>query len=161
MDTEAFDILLAKVRKSTLDWVPPSRLLSLDPGETTGWAMYEDGKLADAGQLDTKPDRFIHTVPEFMVDMLPTHIVMENYKVYGHKLTDHSWSALHTPQLIGSIKMLANMSNIGVSLQMASQAKGFCTDDKLKKWGMYVKNLKHARDAVRHGCYFLLFNKGM
>lgn len=159
LTTKHFDELLQKVRKSDEDWVPPARLLCLDPGETTGWAVFDRGVFAQAGQLNTKPDVYTQTVPQFLQTIQPTHIIMENYKVYAHKLKDHSWSSLHTSQLIGSIKMLSSMQNIGVSLQMASQAKGFCTDEKLRKWGMYQTGLKHARDAIRHGCYFLLFHK--
>lgn len=41
--------------------------------------------------------------------------------------------------------------------QMAVTAKNFCTDDKLKQWGFWQAGQKHARDSIRHGCYFLLF----
>ena len=30
---------------------------------------------------------------------------------------------------------------------------------KLKKWNMYRKGERHARDAIRHGAHFLLFGK--
>lgn len=42
-------------------------------------------------------------------------------------------------------------------MQMAAQAKGFVDDDKLKAWGFWIKGKKHARDAIRHGVYYLLF----
>jgi hypothetical protein len=44
---------------------------------------------------------------------------------------------------------------------MAHQAKGFVTDEKLKAWGFYQKGVRHARDSIRHACYFLLFDKSL
>lgn len=138
--------------------VPPARLLSLDPGETTGWSIYKGPVLYHGDQLETK-DNMFNNVIELLDATDPTHIICEDYKVYAHKLKDHSWASLHTPQLIGAIRMLAYQRNIPVFFQMAQQAKGFCTDDKLKKWGYYKTGLRHGRDSIRHGCYFLLFNK--
>jgi hypothetical protein len=34
--------------------------------------------------------------------------------------------------------------------QTASEAKSFCTDDMLKKWGLWDNRTTHERDAVRH-----------
>lgn len=35
-------------------------------------------------------------------------------------------------------------------LQSASEAKGFCSDNMLKKWGMWKGKTPHERDALRH-----------
>lgn len=41
-------------------------------------------------------------------------------------------------------------------IQNRSPVKTTCTDDRLKRWGLYVRNSgPHARDAVRHAYYFL------
>jgi hypothetical protein len=149
---------LRRVRKDP-EWQPPQRLLSMDPGETTGWCLFVEGNLEKCGQLDTK-DNYQKTVIEFFRLHQPTHVVCEDYKVYEHKLKQHAWASLHTPQLIGAIKMLAVQYDIPMHLHMAGVAKGFCTDPKLKMWGVYQPGVKHARDAIRHACYYLLFNKG-
>lgn len=36
------------------------------------------------------------------------------------------------------------------SEQSASEAKGFCSDDMLKNWGLWKKRSTHERDAIRH-----------
>ena len=36
------------------------------------------------------------------------------------------------------------------------KAKGFVTDAKLKEWGLWQDGLRHSRDAIRHGIYFLV-----
>ena len=51
------------------------------------------------------------------------------------------------------------MNNIPTHKQMASTAKTFATDKKLREWGFWERGMRHARDAIRHGCYFLLFYK--
>lgn len=148
---------LYQVRKDP-NWVCAARLLALDPGETTGWSVWADGSILDWGQLDTK-DQYQKTLMAFFEFHQPTHVVCEDYKVYEHKLKQHTWASLHTPQLIGAVKMLAVQNNLPMHLQMASMAKGFCTDDKLRRWGIYQPGMRHARDSIRHACYYLLLNK--
>lgn len=148
---------------------PPERLLCYDPGETTGFAIFEYGELIHSSQLDTHTiksgirtllrtlyniDGSIYASPKSKV----TQIVYENYKVYNWKTDSHAWSNLHTPKLIGALEALAHMKLMPTYTQMAQQPKGFCTDKKLEEWGYYKAGLKHARDAIRHGCYYMLFN---
>jgi hypothetical protein len=144
-----------------MDFVPPKRLLVLDPGETTGWALFEDGKLSTAGQLGTKQEGWI-AIHSLFHHIQPNMVVYENYRVYQHKLERHSNSEVYTVRLIGVIEFLCEIIHgIPHYNQMAHEAKGFVSDDKLQKWGYYKPGLKHARDAIRHGCYFLLFNKNL
>lgn len=39
--------------------------------------------------------------------------------------------------------------------QQPSQAKTYATDDRLKRWGLWVKGREHERDAWRHFAYFV------
>lgn len=138
----------------------PKRLLALDPGETTGVALFEDRKLISANQIGTGN---MQLAPRFIANLFkecqPDFVVFEDYRVYAWKKDQHSWAALHTPRLIGGIETLLNLAGTPFHKQMANLAKGFATDDKLRAWDMYEKGQKHARDAIRHGIYFLLFNK--
>lgn len=141
------------------EWKAPHRLLVLDPGETTGWCLYIDGKLHDQGQASTYALGW-HEIHELFEQTRPTMVLYENYRVYQHKLERHSNSEVYTIRLIGVIEYLCEVVwGIKHYNQMAHQAKGFVTDEKLKAWGYYVTGKRHARDAIRHGCYFLLFNK--
>lgn len=140
---------------------PPRRLLCLDPGETTGWAVFEDGKLTASGHAATKLEGWL-CIDKLVTDIQPTHVVYENYRVYAHKLDRHSNSEVYTLRLVGVIEYLCDV-HLGVPRynQMAHQAKGFVSDEKLRAWGMYQRGKKHARDAIRHGVYFLLFDKSL
>lgn len=154
-----FQTLLRTVRQRTPDWKPPKTLLCLDPGETTGWATFKEGALYSDGHLNTKDGDVVASLLLMVQGIQPNVVVMENYKIYGWKTEEHSWSALHTPKLIGAIDAICSIQGVPVHYQMAAMAKNFCTNDKLKTWGMYSASKRHAMDAIRHGCYWLLFSK--
>ena len=145
----------------------PHRLLCLDPGHDTGWALFVDGELTEWGQEHTVVDRHGHN--EGTVDWramehifnitTPTTVVFENYRVYSSKSDRHINSEVLTVRIIGGIDYLCWKYNTPVYNQMAFQHKGFCTDKKLKMWGYWQEGMRHSRDAIRIGCFWLLFNK--
>lgn len=142
------------------------RVLGLDPGQTTGACVFIGSDLIDARQLATglMPDA-ARTVELYIEEWKPDVITMEDYRVYSWKADDHKWAGLHTPRLIGAIEYMCawgmQMPRDGFAYKlikrMAQQAKGFVTDDKLKAWGLYQVGERHARDAIRHAVYHLLF----
>lgn len=146
----------------------PGRLISLDPGGTTGYAIWDNSVLVEAGQLAT------HTVREavpFLEKWLTTKVydagyhdgntlaVMEEYRVYSWKTDDHAQSTMHTSRLIGAMESAFVRRGIPYRMQGAGMAKPFCTDVKLKAWDFWQKGERHARDAIRHGAYFLCMGK--
>lgn len=149
-----FEDLLRKVRGE--DFTPPERLLCLDPGETTGWALFIYGTLVDCGQISSKTEGWAE-VEALFKETQPTEVVAENYRVYLHKLKQHTNSEVYTLRLIGVIDYLCWKLGIKLHYQMAATAKGFCKDSKLRQWGFWQEGERHARDAIRHGCYYLLF----
>lgn len=152
-----FTELLYKRRGSAFE--PPERLLALDPGHTTGWAVFEGGEPTASGQVATEAEGW-ECIYRLFQDTNPTMVVYENYRIYAHKLARHSNSEVYTLRLIGAIEFICEvLCKIPYYNRMAQEAKGFVTDEKLKKWGYYKTGEKHARDAIRHGCYFLLFDK--
>lgn len=134
-------------------------ILALDPGHTTGWAYFYGGSLIECGQIDTSSIRKCVTNAEALIASTnPQVIAMEDYRVYRGKQQQHVNSAMLTTRVIGSLETLAIQHNVQrVVKRMATIAKGFCTDDKLRDWNMYKPGERHARDAIRHGCYFILF----
>jgi RNA polymerase sigma factor (sigma-70 family) len=140
----------------------PNKLLCIDPGKTTGWCLFEEGKLTASGEVpECYDDSNVNVVPliNLIEDVKPDYILYEDYKIYSNKLARHSFNPVFTVRLIGAIETHAQMNKITTHKQMASAAKGFVTDEKLKQWGFYKVGKKHSRDAIRHGCYFLLFYK--
>lgn len=137
----------------------PEVLLCLDPGHTTGYCVFRRGLLTISGQIKTvNQDDSINwnEVRQLVENIKPTQVVMEDYRVYSHKLERHSFSRVPTLRLIGAIDYVCWERSIPVFYQMATQAKGFVTDDKLKRWGLYEQGQRHSRDSMRHGLYFII-----
>lgn len=140
------------------------RLLTFDPGETTGWSSWEvteeEAKLVQSGQIKTWPIK--NAVDEFTF-LLNAHqpdiVVFESYQVYEWKAEDHTWSQIPTVQIIGCLRTLLIQMSIPEHTQTAQVAKQFCKDEKLEEWGLWKKGERHARDALRHACYYILFGK--
>lgn len=155
-----FPRLVQRVRKISelKNWLPPNRMLSIDPGETIGIAYFESGALKQAYQENMKllTARSLEAILE---RHNPHLIILEDYKIRANKSEAHINSSLFTVRLIGQIENQIELREISLQKQLPAQAKGFCTDRKLKAWNMYQEHCKHANDAVRHGCYFLLFGK--
>lgn len=135
------------------------KLLCFDPGHTTGWAYFEGLELKDYGEIDTREVADSVDSIELLILRHEAHaIVVEDYRIYKWRAKHHAGSNLLTARVIGRIETLAYLGcTADLFKQPAHIAKGFCTDAKLKGWGFYRKGSKHARDAIRHGCYFLLF----
>lgn len=152
-----FQMLLEKTHKNNPNWKPPVRLLAIDPGETTGWAIYDEGALTHLGHLNCKEHAYTE-IRRLLEDRLPTQIVCEDYRVYANKTDAHTWSELFTPKLIGGICMWADTYCTPIHFQMAATVKPFCSPIRLREWGFWKESHRHAMDAVKHGAYFLLFH---
>jgi hypothetical protein len=100
---------------------------------------------------------------ELIEKQFPDEVVIESYRLFGHKSKEQIGSSLETPQLIGYLEMVCYELNIPVFLQDPS-TKQRHADDILVKTGVierkgnkhYYKgeltNL-HQRDALRHDLY--------
>ena len=156
-----YDVLLSSIVKKGVEI--PKVLLAFDPGEITGCCVFKDGKPIEFRQLATvnkkTRDYEWDVIEQFIDEIKPDAVIIENYRIYAHKLEQHSSSDVPTLQLIGAIKYMLYKRNIPYKLQMAQQAKGFVTDAKLKEWGMWDIGHKHARDACRHCVYYLVSQK--
>jgi hypothetical protein len=142
------------------------RLLALDPGETTGYAVFQ-------GQPETGYDWLaidqIKTWPEhdaysniwmLLQSEKPSLVVNESYRIYDWKSDDHKWSQVNTVQVIGCIWTLCFHYEIQrAGEQSAQNAKGFWTDERLKEFGLYFPAIRHGRDATRHALHYLCFGQ--
>jgi hypothetical protein len=140
-------------------------LVCFDPGETTGLAVFKAAatnlSLAEVDQLPTwnkqAGDLALRPLTSCFDTTKPTIVVFESYQVYDWKTEEHSWSQIPTVQIIGAIKTVCQLRQIPYYQQTAQMAKQWATDAKLEKWGLYKSGMRHARDAIRHGVYFLMF----
>jgi hypothetical protein len=138
-------------------------ILALDPGETTGYAVfYGDGVAAYdweiIDQVKTWPEIDAVRSLSLLLDQIkPNLVVAEQYRVYDWKSDDHKWSAVNTVQVIGCVWTLCVQRAIPLVWQSAQNAKGFWTDDRLKEYNLYQAGVRHGRDATRHALQYLCF----
>jgi len=155
------DLLQLIKFKRGRDFDLPERLLCLDPGHTTGWAIFARHELANSGTSNTvlnNEELNWPAIEDLFNASNPTHVVCEDYKMYANKAQQHIGQSVFTLRLIGVIDYLCYLRGIPIYYQMASHAKSFWTNEKLESLKL-VSNNKHARDAVRHGCQLITFNK--
>lgn len=159
MDFETFEVATRKSKKTKRFVTPDTTILCFDPGHTTGFAIFQGLDLIESGELVTKPiDAAVRNVERMFNHCEPDIVVMEDYRVYKWKTEHHGGSELLTTRVIGCIETFCVLNFVSnVIKQPAHIGKGFATDKRLREWGFYKKGERHARDAIRHGCYFLLF----
>lgn len=129
----------------------PARYLALDPGETTGWALFdEQGEILKYGQFKQSEQN------QWLSDNLTSDlkaVIVEDYKNFGWK-QQKRWSRNQTSKNIGAIEMLCELRRVPYFLQPSSdKAIGY-------KWaglGQAPSNhaISHQFDAVAHGTYWL------
>ena len=126
-----------------------TRILSFDPGGTTGWALIEydenQSTLLDYGQITGGYKGF----KEFYLNSrgIADIIVCESFSLrLGHQSVN-----LEPCYVIGVLYALADRPVIFYP----PSYKVFCDNDALKRLGFYIKGKQHARDAIRHAVAFL------
>jgi hypothetical protein len=158
-----------------------NRVLCFDPSGnfhegngTTGWAYFLDGELREFGQIKainhTCLEEYFLAHRSVIGHYEPNEVVIEDYRLFGHKAKDQSWSALETPQLIGYMRMSCYTGMIDVIFQ-SPKDKVRVADPQLERLGVIEKrpggyycldkitNL-HQRDAIRHGVFYHRYRKG-
>jgi hypothetical protein len=124
---------------------PKDAVLAVDPGLTTGWALWVDGDVwtgQTAGQLAFADEAWgvLHQVRPV--------VVCEAYIITSETAKK---SRQYEPlELIGTLRFLTHLLELEFELQTPTQAKRFSTDDKLKAAGWWVPGQGHGMDAARH-----------
>lgn len=96
-----------------------TQFIAIDPGDTTGWVLFEDATPRELGELK---------IPEFY-DWLNgwpngrqislNHVVLEDYIIRPPQAGgfDHQWGRVVTIQVIGAVQCWARRWRIPVTLQ--------------------------------------------
>lgn len=160
-------------------------IIAIDPGGTTGWSkinlrkeitkdgvresiwkqnldtiLSDKGKLWwKHGQIDARGPRenlAIYQLCE-MIDETPgAAVVLEDF-ILRIDRREKSRDLLSPVRINAAIMQHLWRQNRRVILQQPALAKTTATDDRLKLWGVYVREggLQHARDADRHIITFI------
>lgn len=132
-------------------------LLALDPGGTTGWALYNpiSGKVI-CGQMGPEDHHFelrlflreqLRVATYAIRDLI---VVCESFEFRNS--VDKDKIELFSREYIGIVKCFQQETYTQVDWQTASSGKFFIHDVKLKRMGWYIptRGMVHARDALRH-----------
>lgn len=128
--------------------------LALDPGETTGYAKFDqEGILQEFGQF-TQAEQ-----AKWLNDHVPTEllgVIVEDYKNYAWQ-KQKRWSRNQTSKNIGAIEMICELRGVPYFLQPAHvKSIGY----KYAGLGEAPTNhsISHQYDAIAHGTYWLRVN---
>lgn len=127
-------------------------VLGVDPGKTTGWAVYDSatGGIVDVGQLDR--EAFVDYLVPRLEDLAKPKldIACERFVIAGGTVekshTDENWSI----EQVGILRHWARRYGHEFTLQGAGDAKKFADNDRLKAIGWHRPGKVHANDALRH-----------
>jgi len=146
------------------------RLLAVDPGETTGFALFdtESGESyfwAEPSAMDA-----VTYVNGKLHDGELEVLIVERFTISSRTVQATRGGSNTAIEIIGALRWLAhtysNQHNedgelrktIPFVVQSPSDAKAFVTDEKLKRLGWYTPGKDHARDATRHLVTYMVRN---
>lgn len=154
-------------------------ILGVDPGGTTGWSLLKIPKSIEGqpiwsfsltdilehkiswfhGQIDARgpmEDAAINTLSQLIVENCGAAIVLEDFILRPAR--NEKTRDLLSPVRINAVlqHFCWNLNRV-VLYQQPALAKTTATDDRLKLWGVYIRDggLQHARDADRHVITFM------
>lgn len=128
------------------------KFVALDPGITTGYSLMIHTE--EVCYISCDEEKFSHReLWDFLYEIEPDHVVCESFEYRNNRHRDNL--ELYSLEMIGVIKLYCDPS-----MQTASKGKGFYTDTKLKKLGLYIPGRGHGRDAMRHLLHWYTFGPG-
>ena len=123
-----FPELVHQIARQKQRTVFTGQVLAIDPGETTGLAEFEGLELIRSYQVSTPniEEGARNLTPILLNQTAPWDVVIiEEYRVFSWRAKQHSWSHLHTAQLICSIKGTCALEELRVIMQTPQSAKGY------------------------------------
>jgi hypothetical protein len=125
-------------------------VLAVDPGLTTGWAVYMgDPSIVNSGE-DADPQLFVDRAAAWIASApAGSAVACERFTITAEtgKLTQAPWSL----EIIGAVRWLSRKYGLAFLEQAPGDAKGLCDNARLKKLGWWhVGGEGHANDALRH-----------
>lgn len=151
------------------DHSPWATVVAIDPGGTTGWSVimvHPDSLIEEDTSILGNMEHFVqgqatgheHAQEKELLELLEAWpdaaVVIEDF-ILRKQLRDR---ALLSPVRITEVlDFWCWMEQRRTFKQQPSAAKGAVTDERLKAWGLYIREggEEHARDATRHGIHFL------
>jgi hypothetical protein len=137
------------------------RIVSLDPGGTTGVCEYESsgrGESFNAWQLEGAEHHA--TLYNYLVAHNPDLILCEDfiYEIRNKNKYAAAAIVLVSRDYIGVTKLYGQLHQKTVLMRPPGQGFTFWSEAKIKKLGLWKTNAPHAMDATRHLLDHLVHN---
>lgn len=132
-----------------------TRILAIDPGTTTGLAVYLTSR--DKWQIQQVGPEPHH---KYIFDLCVKSdmVICEDFNFRPNP--GRRKIVLDSKEYIGVVKLAHEMYGTPYRLQLPSQAKGLFDDKKVKALNLWSPGKPHAMDAVRHLLYYrVVWNK--
>ncbi len=130
-------------------------ILSLDPGETTGYAIIDSDHFplgdAELGIIDCGVISKWRGISNMMVAYMPKFVVAEQYRLYPGRALAQSYSTMVAARVLGVIEYLCEQRVIPLVEQASSVGKSYKLPPDLHRM---FSNM-HIRDCLRHAIAFL------
>lgn len=125
-------------------------IISLDPGGTTGIAIYGEDDIITSYEIGG--DDHHKELRDALSELVPDLIIYESFdwRPYRNQKVE-----LISREYIGVIKLFCITFDVARQVQKPA-LKSWWTDNKLKRVGEYNVGMPHANDAVRHLLYYIM-----
>lgn len=148
----------------------------MDPGETTGWSLWDGTELVDMGQDPLW--KFIDGVDAWLTEQMAPYahlnlvegfpresrlhaIVCEDFVLYPWEAQNLVWDKFRTVRGIGALQLLARQHNIPFIEQGAKIKEAAVAAGAEELFVSPRHENRHANDAIMHGVYYLALNKNV
>lgn len=142
------------------------KVLTLDPGEATGWSVWRDGELAEAGTsslLDTIDALGVALLGDWelagaeadpaLVEAFSgvDQVVFEDWRLYPWKLKDLAMDECRTARGIGAVEFICRRSGTPCAAQPAKIKDQAVAAGAEELFARPLHENRHRNDAVMHG----------
>ena len=128
-----------------------TRILSFDPGVTTGYALLDvDGDAEPSLLIAGEFPLWGKYMEEFLIENKPDIVVYEEFRLYPAVAKAKSWSTFPEVEVIGVIKYLCEQRGTPLIAQRASVKARTTIPPRVAG----VRG-PHARDALKHALYYI------
>jgi len=134
--------------------------LAIDPGKTVGFAWFNLNANNIEHVYGSQMDwiNFLYSFRE-VSSTKDFEILIENYTVRTNTVAANLNKELLTAKIIGVIEWYCRLNDIDYQFQPAGIGNEFFDKQRLKEIGLWVVGKEHARDAIRHGMWHLVFGR--
>jgi hypothetical protein len=132
------------------------KVISVDPGGTTGIAIY-DKETREIETLNLGPEEHHLDLFNLLTQTRAKTVLCETFEYRRKNIDEGVAFVIISREYIGVCKVWTKLTRdrSHLIMQTPAQAKAFWTDKNLKDTGFWSGKTPHERDAVRHLMYHL------